>query len=684
MANSKKGVEEEYDSFDSPLSERIKLKEEAAAILRKQLDHSLSSSESMQSELNKQLAQKDKELEALKEIVERKNLEVESLSRSIHAKNDTDSYYVQRLKEALLKKDAANQQIFSSLKQQVDAKDEELRKQESSYSDAMMANERLVRQLNDQLSSAYEQIDQLKNFVANETARSENLSNVFEKSLAEKETALTELQKSKAATSSSPAMAAQIEHLQARLKEKEAAFKNLQIELAKLKFHHDDVTRQLKDKGSVVQDTSEPERQIGVLKMSLFEKESEIKRLEASAFESGKANERVMRQLNAQLKEAYSEIDQLKQFVSSEAVKSSRLEEEFDKQLSDKDTKIAELEQALRAIEKPKTSGKELSELRQFLNVKEQSYALLQADFLKLKAQNISLSKRLESNRKIMAEGEQNFAKLTDEINAQHQQRLRDLITKQTENEAALRSEIEQLKADIKKKDKLIEAETLKVDDALNQFSSKYQQLLKLRNLEGTTSHLEELEKARIEKENMAVLLREAETKLQQAIEREAAVNRREQMLLKEQDAINRQLELLKSAGFEIGRTKEFLKKKLSEVDFEVPAPQSMAAVMEEVPKTQNIRTEKVPQEIRMDIAEPEILPKMEPPKLEKASFFKPKKEEFYNANTYSEIDEIKSIMEIALQSGDSTEVVKKSLIDSGYSKDSIEKALGSMQAIKR
>jgi hypothetical protein len=695
MASEKRGGWEENTSGESPLSKDLQA--EAAEILRKQLDKSIGVQESIQAELKSQLESKEKQIDALKAIIAKTSTESATISKKLQEKNESDDYYVKRLKEALVKKDSANQQIFSSLKQQLAAKDEELRRKGSSSTESARANEQLLRQMNEQLVQAYAQIDQLKTFVANETARSENLSNVFEKGLAEKEAFITELKKSKPNATGANALAAQLEQAERKLKEREATCKNLQMELAKLRFHHEDLSRQLQDRDKP-QDYSDYEKQIGVLKMSLAEKESEIKRLEASTFEARHSNDRVAKQLNVQLREAYAEIDQLKEFVASESVKSSGLEAEFDKQLAEKDARIAELEQGLRENTKPKPSGREIAELKQLLNVKDESYASLQADLVKLKAQNISLSRKLETNRKMIAESEENFGKMTDDINAQHQQRMREIITKNSVNEAALRSEIEQLKAEMQKKDMLIEAETLKVDDALAQFSTKYQQLLKLRNADGMASHVEEIEKVRIEKENMSALLKAAEAKLQRAIEREAAVDRREQMLMREQEAINKQLELLNTAGLEIGRTKDYLKKKIYEV--EVPAPESMAAVMEDIPvqraaPVERVKQERIPQEIvpmenvprelKMDIPGPEkMLPLEAPEPVEPSKLFKPKKEEFFNANTYSDIDEIKSIIEIAAQQGDSTERVKQSLLDSGYSKASVEKAFSGMQAIKR
>ncbi len=52
----------------------------------------------------------------------------------------------------------------------------------------------------------------------------------------------------------------------------------------------------------------------------------------------------------------------------------------------------------------------------------------------------------------------------------------------------------------------------------------------------------------------------------------------------------------------------------------------------------------------------------------------------FTELGGYSEVDEIKSIVEVGLQHGDSTEQIRESLLVSGYSKQNIEKVLGSVK----
>ncbi len=57
-----------------------------------------------------------------------------------------------------------------------------------------------------------------------------------------------------------------------------------------------------------------------------------------------------------------------------------------------------------------------------------------------------------------------------------------------------------------------------------------------------------------------------------------------------------------------------------------------------------------------------------------------PESELFTEIGGYSEIDEIKSIVEVGLQHGDSVEQIRESLMSSGYSKANIEKALSTIE----
>ncbi|MEK6853859.1 MAG: hypothetical protein AABX60_00870 [Nanoarchaeota archaeon] len=58
----------------------------------------------------------------------------------------------------------------------------------------------------------------------------------------------------------------------------------------------------------------------------------------------------------------------------------------------------------------------------------------------------------------------------------------------------------------------------------------------------------------------------------------------------------------------------------------------------------------------------------------------KPDQELFTELGGYSEVEEIRSIVDVGLQHGDSIEQIRQSLTVSGYSKKNIEKALSSVK----
>jgi biotin operon repressor len=171
------------------------------------------------------------------------------------------------------------------------------------------------------------------------------------------------------------------------------------------------------------------------------------------------------------------------------------------------------------------------------------------------------------------------------------------------------------------------------------------------------------------------------------AIEKEASIERHEQMLLREQEAINKQLDVLKASGFEISKTKEYLKKKLSEVEAQEPKPkkiekppkiESMASVMEEVPEELT-----APEAAKSEETAEAPVAKVKQALFAPVKKEKDKKEDFFRPESYSELNEIKSMIEVALQQGDALPKIKQSLLDSGYSKANVEKALRELKTVK-
>ena len=234
-------------------------------------------------------------------------------------------------------------------------------------------------------------------------------------------------------------------------------------------------------------------------------------------------------------------------------------------------------------------------------------------------------------------------------------------------------------------------------------------------------------------------LLTEATEKVTEANKKESEIAKREEMLLQEQVALNSELSVLKSAGIQIGQDRKFLKEKIQDYSapkaIEQPTPIPEAVEQPEQPEQPEVLPEVVEQPEFPEIAEqveapaPEpvteqkekddvlgilrkpsanveiekpavkgkekgfkqsrsrsrILPKP-PSRLIKAKVNRPKLKEalikqaeredaFPERGGYGELDEIKSIINIGLQHGDTIEQIKSSLNSSGYSKKNIDKA---------
>ncbi len=190
------------------------------------------------------------------------------------------------------------------------------------------------------------------------------------------------------------------------------------------------------------------------------------------------------------------------------------------------------------------------------------------------------------------------------------------------------------------------------------------------------------------------------ENQLKDLEKKEDALNRREMLLFKQQEAFNKELEALERTGFQT-------KSKESELEAQVKPEYKIEAVEA---KPAEIK----PEEAIVDMKKPEEMKKTskknqakkidqnplqkfdqkqkpaEKPKVEQRSE-KPKvqvtekpAENPINLQEqtlgYPEVDEIISIIDVALQNKDNIEQVTKSLSGSGYSQDSIQKALKKMK----
>ncbi|MBN2454300.1 hypothetical protein JXB11_02015 [Candidatus Woesearchaeota archaeon] len=648
---------------------------EYADSLRKQLDEVLFSQKNVADELNRQLYAKEGEVRQLMELLSKREAQIRALSSQLESKKGA---------ETKPRKDSVDKGEFSKLANQLAKKDADIARMrqlllQKPSEDKDAYAEKLKQQLEAASSSQKTISDELNRQLAVKEREIEHLVLILSKKEEETRKLSSQLEAKSAAEES------YVSRLKEALLKKDTANKDTFLRLTEQLSLKDEEIRHLRGElfekrrrsSETFSAPSIDQSELKLLNRRLAEKNNELRRLESSYLEQDRSNQKIIRQLRQQLNTSGDEIGQLKMFFNQEAGRAKTLEKEMDKQLAEKDAEIEDLSRQLRAGTSPETKGtKKITELKQLLKVKSESFESLESEHEKLRQENKSLLRKLDSNKRFAEESEKHYQKLLEELGREHQRRVKELVAKSSEKESELRAEIEKLKVRLHENDSLFAEKEEKIDDALKEFSMRYEQLLRMRS---AGEHVLP-DPGRIKEEaKIKELLAEAETRVKAVIEKESALERREQILHKQQDAITQQLDVLKAAGFEIGRTKEFLKKKLEEVELPKkqakPKIERMAPVVEEFPL-------KAPEPVKQKISQAGILPP------EKPKAFTPHKAAdegaFFSADGYSELDEIRSVIEVGLQHGDSVEQIKKSLVGSGYPKEQVEKAARELSVIKK
>ncbi len=483
----------------------------------------------------------------------------------------------------------------------------------------------------------------------------------------------------------------------------------------------------------------------------LERKSSEVERLRNVIL----AQEKVNKQLDNQSIQDRSQLNHLAAFLEEKDLIRQKLEHNFTQQLREKDRELDHFGKELKAQLSRHDSSKlteEVAGLRAKLNVKETETAELAREYTELKGQNSVLAKRLQERQKLFVESENTYNKIVSTLQAQHDKRVREILHKNSEKESQLRSELEKMRTEVAEKDAIVNEKSGRIDETLLQFAETARKLIDLKGPEYTTaslsiSHLKEKEEALNKREaELGKLLEQATQRIRDALQKEAEVEKREVMLLKEQEALSSELDVLKNAGMEIGKEKEYLKQKISQYSehpalprqqLEVEAPQNEEGIEEMAlpeigqaapkpkaksvfktsdeksdvlsilrrPKNTEIDADGIlPQEgkdtpdARKNIfnqarLNSKVLPKptttsmqekIDRPKLKEELIKKASKADaFPETSGYGELDEIKSIISIGLQHNDKPEQIRASLEGSGYSKKNIEKAFQESQLIK-
>ena len=451
------------------------------------------------------------------------------------------------------------------------------------------------------------------------------------------------------------------------------------------------------------------ERVVKQLNNQVIEYKKRISRFETFLEEKELMMDKLERNFSQQLKNKDYEI--------------GKLSGETSKQVGRKDLKLQE----------------EIVKLKTKLEAKEEGLSELAESFANLKEKNRILGRRLEERQKLFVESENTYNRLVHSLREQHERRIKEIIHRSTHQEIILRTELDKLKAEQNGKEAEVAEKQKEIDDTLLQFAETSKKLLAIKGLEGfsdldiSAAQLKEKEDYLKKKgAELASLLEEAAEKVSEANRKEAEIAKREEMLLKEQEAVNNELAILKSAGISIGMDRRYLKEKIEEYAAPRAVEQPRAFREESLPEMPEIVEEKPADELEAveapaltavsekeekadvlgilrkqpsGIAKAEkplpkkngmvfrqaetkarLLPKppsrimkarIERPKLKEALIKQAERQDaFPEESGYGEVEEIKSIIGIGLQHGDSLERIEESLISSGYSKKNIEKAV--------
>ncbi len=444
----------------------------------------------------------------------------------------------------------------------------------------------LIHELTRQLATKDEEISRIAALYAKKEAENKKLSMAFEahiiseKGNAERIKAL--LLRKEHDTSS------QTERLRQEVERKDAEITSLRNALIQ--------TRVLSR--TELPDNSAHLKQIEHLQKKLENKETESNRLQRIFLEEQNLNKSAQSRLKEQIAATTSQLEELKAFLIEKEKLVQNLEAAFEKRIAAKEEEMKHLKAAIE--HKPSTGiHREVDRLRSELQIKEEASAMMAEEMAKIKEQSALIRRRLEERQKIFFESERAYEELIGKLREQHDTRFKALVQEASQKEAALSATLEEERAKMRKETALMKEKEKQIAETLQAFTRTSEQLIKLgspaslegqdaselavlqANVEESRKQLEEKGKQLADHERqfeerqhyaakkeaeLKKLLAITESKITELKAKEAAVERKEQLLLQEQEGLNKELDVLANAGIEIGKSRQYLQQKLDQI----------------------------------------------------------------------------------------------------------------------
>ncbi len=447
-----------------------------------------------------------------------------------------------------------------------------------------------------------------------------------------------------------------------------------------------------------------------LLNRKLKEKQNELTSLTKYYREKEKAYDDIQMQLNERLKQKNTEVTRLKAFIAEREEISQRMEEQLLKEIAEKDSELRLLKKG-KHTEKQAEMERQIEHFRQIMKLKEATSKKYYLETLKLKEMQTSIQKEL-NNEKNHSEGlKTQYEKIITEIKKDNEDSVKSIISDYSNRQIADRTEIEKLKAELNESQSQLRIQKLKIDAAIKEFNMRSQNMMQMRESVKEPQKTEQTEESEIKslqelndyaikantirqalnKREIELNKREAEINLKREqasanqIEvktmlinveqqlkdlerREDSLSKREMLLVKQQEAFNKELEALERTGFQSKSNESALEEQIKP-EYKIQETKQ-AEVQPEAKVEEKIPIQK-PKRIEQQKVQKQTMAKKEE---------KQPDEKLINLKEqtlgYSEVDEIISIIDVALQNKDTIEQVTKSLSSSGYSEESIQKAL--------
>lgn len=448
-------------------------------------------------------------------------------------------------------------------------------------------------------------------------------------------------------------------------------------------------------------------------------------------------NSQLSQQATSNFAQKNEEISKLKNIIIERDGLRSKLVADFEQELMQKEIELKQLRAEARKSEKEIDSEKvklrvELKEIANKQLLQELS-KLKDEELLakkRLRDQEKALTAQLREKDELLAEQEQRYRELLDVSRKRNEERSKQLVRESAERELATRAEAEKLGVIVAEQKALLSEKEQQVEDAIKEFSIKSNALLSLKagkEIEEIPpiANLRRREREMADKEkDLLELVRQTEDRVADVTRREKEMSLKEELLLREQESLKKELEILEQAGIEIGNAREDLARGQIELA-KRPATQPIApveaAVAQQQPITKLINARKLTKKEKAALAREKAraitdaklakkqaqLKQLRAPKLiaaekpatlpakialikqkiettprtpfdEEKERHRKEAEAMFSGERdgFSEMEEIMSLVDIAIQHGDTLEKIKNSLASSGYAKDNIEKAL--------